>query len=210
MKTHTQPSVDAACSARFVAFFVVVTSLILTASTPIGTQKIDPKNFGILDISLSSSSIDDVKRILGPAPERSSTDGQNTVMCYASQGNDKTILEVEIWTGPIEFRLFLGSPQQRKRCASSSKISYSLSTASGLKLGMSQRRVILILGRPSKRHGNHFVYESPHLRPLTPEEQKRAKETYPAPKTVEVYEKLDVEFRRSAVVRIDAVRSESW
>jgi hypothetical protein len=210
MKTHTQPSVNAAWSARFVAYFVVVTSLMVTASAPSGTKNIDPKNFEILGISLGSSSIEDVKRILGPAPERPSTDGQNTVMCYASPGNDRTILEFEIWTDPIEFRLFQGSSPEVERCASSSNISHSLSTTRGLKLGMIQRQVITLLGRPPKRHRNHFLYESSHLRPLTPEERKRAKETYPAPKTVEVYEKIDVEFRRSAVVRIDTVRSESW
>ena len=209
MKTQTRLPANSSWFAG-IGVFVVVTSLIVTASTPTGTKKIDPKNFEILGISLGSSSIEDVKRILGPAPERPSTDGQNTVVCYASPGNDKAILEFEIWTDPIEFRLFQGSTQEAERCASSPNISHSLSTTRGLKLGMSQRRVITILGRPPKSHGNHFLYESSHLRPLTREERKRAKETYPAPKTVEVYEKIDIEFSKSAVVRIDAVRSESW
>jgi len=116
MKTHAQPSANAAWSAGFVAFFVVVTSLMVTASALSGTKKIDPKNFKILGISLGSSSIEDVKRILGPAPEWPSTDGQNTVMCYASPGNDRTILEFEIWTDPIEFRLFQGSTQEATVC----------------------------------------------------------------------------------------------
>src|SRR5947208_1447470 len=120
MKTHTEPSANGAWLVGLVAISVVVTSLIATASAPGGTKKIDPKNFEILGIRLGSSSIEDVKRILGPAPERPSTDPENTVMCYASPGNDRTILEFEIWTDPIEFRLFHGSTQELERCASSS------------------------------------------------------------------------------------------
>jgi len=51
-----------------------VTSLSVTASAPGKAGKIDPKNFEILGISLGRSTIEDVKRILGPAPERTSTD----------------------------------------------------------------------------------------------------------------------------------------
>jgi hypothetical protein len=209
MKTHTKSSVNPARFAGTGVFFVVLTSLIVTASARGGAEKIDAKNFEILGISLASSTIEEVKHILGPASERTSTNPGNTVMCYAAPGNGRTILEFENWTDPTEFRLFHGSTEEVALCALSPKISDSLSTASGLKLGMSQRQVVTILGRPPKRHGNRVLYESPRLRPLTFEERKRANETYPVPKTVEVYEKIDIDFRRSAVVRIDAVRSES-
>jgi len=42
------------------------------------------------------------------------------------------------------------------------------------------------------------------------EERKRARESNPVPKTVEVYEKIAIQLSKSTVIRIDAVHSESW
>jgi hypothetical protein len=210
MKTHIQSSASSIRFAGLVAFFVAASSFIVTASTLGRVAKIDPKNFEILGIRLGSSTIGDLKHILGSAPERQSIDSANTVMCYASLGSDRTVLEFENWTDPIEFRFFHGSLHEVARCATSPKISDSLSTASGLKLGMTQQQVVMILGQPHRMYGNHYSYESSFLRPLTPEERKRAKATHPVPKTMEVYEKIDLQFNGSKVIRIDAVYSETW
>lgn len=75
---------------------------------------------------------------------------------------------------------------------------------------MSRREVISVLGPPPKVGSNQFVYESPYIRSRLPKERKRASETHPKPKSVEVYDKIDIQFASSKVIRIDVVHSESW
>ncbi len=54
---------------------------------------------------------------------------------------------------------------------------------------------------------DHCTYESSHDRPLTPEEIKRYKDAFYAPPAqISVYEKIDLRFSQSALVRIEVIR----
>ena len=171
----------------------------------------DPRNFEVLGIRLGTSTVGDIKQILGPAPENRSQDPENSIICYASRESDRTILEFENWTDPMEFRLFRGSPEEVKRCALSDHVSASVSTASGLRLALSRSQVLALLGQPTKVQGSHLLYEFSDLRPLNKNEQERASKVHPSPTSVEVYEKIDLQFTAaSAVTKIDIIYSESW
>ncbi len=210
MNNHTRLSTYLHPRRAAVVVASVLASVIFVASAPHRVRTIDLSNFQILGITLGDSSIEDIKRKIGPASEMPAKDPENSVMCYVSPGNHPTTLEFENWTEPIEFRLFQTSEQRATQCTVSRKVSKSLSTGSGLRLGMDRRRVVQILGRPYRIKGTHFVYESTYTRSLKPEEQKRATKVTPLPKTMEVYERIDLQFDGSSVIRIDAVRSEAW
>lgn len=172
--------------------------------------KIDPGNFEIAGIRLGTSTIQDLERILGPARATKAKDPENSLMCYASSEPDRTVLQFENWTDPIEFRLFKGSTELLKGCLRTEQVSSSIATASGLRLGLVGDQVLALLGQPTKVHSSHWLYESSTVRPLTPEEKTRASKLKSPPTSVEVYEKVDLEFTNSKVTRIDVVRSESW
>jgi hypothetical protein len=48
------------------------------------------------------------------------------------------------------------------------------------------------------------------VRPLTTDEKARAAKLKSSPSSVEVYEQINLEFANSALIKIDAIRSESW
>src|SRR5215471_18793430 len=120
-------------------------------------------------------------------------------MCYVSNGPDRTVLQFENWTDPIEFRLFKGSTELVKECLSTDRVSASISTASGLKLGMGRDRITALLGQPQKVETGHWSYESSTVRSLTVDEKTRASKLKSPPSSVEVFEKIDLEFADSVV-----------
>jgi hypothetical protein len=172
--------------------------------------KIDASNFEILGIRLGTSTIEDLTQTLGQAPAMKAKDPENSLVCYASSGPDRTVLEFENWTDPIEFRLFKGSPELVKECLPTDGVSASISTTSGLRLGLTRDQVVAILGQPQKIRAGHWSYESSTVRALMTDEKARASKLKSPPSSVEVYEKIDFEFTNSVVTKIDIVRSESW
>jgi hypothetical protein len=172
--------------------------------------KLDPGNFEILGIRLGTSTIEDLKQSLGQAPVTKANDPENSLMCYASPGPDRTVLEFENWTDPIEFRLFKGSAELVKGCLPTDRVSASISTTSGLRLGLGRDQVVAILGQPKKIQAGRWSYESSMVRPLTTDEKARAAKLKSSPSSVEVYEQINLEFANSALIKIDAIRSESW
>jgi len=158
---------------------VVRLALIALASCIVGVAyahqepKIDPGNFEILGLRLGTSTIGDLKQILGPATPTKAKDPENSLMCYASPGPDRTVLQFENWTDPIEFRLFKGSAELVKECLPTDRVSASISTASGLRLGLGRDQVVALLGQPPKVKVGHWSYESSTVRPLTADEKAR-------------------------------------
>jgi hypothetical protein len=200
--------------ARMILSVAGLVSIIFSAATRAAPEgpKLDSKNFEVLGIRLGGSEIGDVERILGPAPVRQAIHIEEASRCYASRANDWTILEFDNWlTNVVEFRIYQGSPQSINQCAKSSLVSNSLSTASGLKLGMSRREVVALLGPPSKMEGDDLIYESSSDRPPTPEEVKRFNDGFSTPPSlINIYERIDLEIRRSKLVRVDVARGEDW
>ncbi len=190
---------------------VSILFFVLTGALAEG-QKLDPKNFEVLGIRLGSSEVADVERILGTAPVKQARHIEEASRCYASPENGGTILEFDNWlTGVVEFRFYQGSTQSISRCAQSRLVSSSLSTASGLKLGMGRSEVVALLGPPTKMQEDRLTYESSYDRPPTPEEVTRFIDGFSTPPAlISVYEKIDLRFRRSKLVRVDVVRDRYW
>ncbi len=176
------------------------------------TRRISPGNFEILGITLGQTDEADLARILGPAQAVQTKDPEEAVRCYVSSGADKTVLEVQDWVGTVvEFRLFQDPARTLGNCAATPRVSNLVATGSGLKLGMSRGEVIRLIGKPTKDRKEVYIYESSFERPLTVEEEQRAKRSYHKPPClVEVYEKIELRFQGPNVVFVDAVRSETW
>ena len=177
-----------------------------------GITRFDSGSFRILDLTLGKSEVADLVRTLGPSPEVQATEPEETLRCYVSTGPDKTVLEVGDWFDTlVEFRLFSGRAATAGRCAPTNRVSASLSTGNSLKLGMNRNEVLALLGRPTKIQGQSYVYESAYDRPLTAEEERRAKSSYHTPPdAMQVYERIELKFTGPRVTLVDIVRNETW
>jgi hypothetical protein len=200
------------CSVVLFLGAVASAGLLAEVDSPPGATKLAAETFQVLGITLGTSEVSDLDRVLGRAPFRASADNEGTVSCYCSPGNGRTVLEFRTWAGSIvEFRFFQGSAQTVNRCANSRLVSSSLATASGLRLGMSRRQIMALLGTPTKMREDRFIYESTYDRPPTPEEVKHFNDAfYTPPALINVHERVDVRFRGRKAVRVEVLRAEDW
>lgn len=175
-------------------------------------KMLNPKNFEVLGVSLSESTVADVVRILGTAPSKQGPNAEISISCYTSQGSDMTVLEFEYWFETmVEFRLFLGTPQSASDCSKSKLVSANLATGSGLRLGMSKDEVIALLGSPSIKKSNRLTYDFSYDRPPTSEEIKLFKhQNATPPVSINVYGRIALQFRDGKLVSIDVLRGEDY
>jgi hypothetical protein len=200
------------CSAVLFLGAVASAGLLAEVDSPAEATKLAAGTFQVLGITLGTSEVSDLDRVLGRAPFRATADNEGTISCYRSPGNARTVLEFFAWGGTIvEFHFFQGSPQTVNRCANSRLVSSSLATASGLRLGMSRRQIMALLGAPTRTREDRFIYESTYDRPPTPEEVKHFNDAfYAPPASVNVYERVAVRFRGGKAVRVEVLRAEDW
>jgi hypothetical protein len=180
--------------------------------SPAEARKLAAESFQVLGITLGTSEVTDLERVLGPGTSRETPEHEGLVTCYCSPGSDRTVLEFDSWVGTIvEFRFFQGSPQMVSRCAKSRFVSNSLATASGLRLGMSRSQIMALLGTPTEVREDRFIYDSTYDRPPTPEEVKHFNDAFYAPPAlINVHERVDIGFRGGRVVRVDVLRAKGW
>lgn len=186
----------------------LVCALPFARGAPAEASGLAAQSFEVLGVTPGISTVADVERTLGPGHFRRSSNVEEGIRCYSSAGTDRTVLEFDNWLeGVVEFRFFRGSAATANRCAKSRLISNSLSTANGLRLGMTVEAVIALLGAPTSSNANRLTYKSSYDRPPTPEELAQFKGTpYNPPASINVYEKIDLRLRRGTVVRVDVMR----
>jgi hypothetical protein len=128
-------------------------------------QKREPaaSNFRILTISLGEDMFKQAAAKLGAAGkiQRGDAASGREQACYVSPGNSKLVhLIFEQGEVNYSFYLFADEPdwQGSEKCLPSQLISRGLSTASGLHLGQTPSEVRAVLGKPSVRRKNQFIY----------------------------------------------------
>jgi len=191
---------------------IALIAVIVGVGAQQGIRRFDSGSFCILDLTLGKSEVADLTRTLGtPLGVQATETAEGTIRCYASTRADKTVLEFEDWFGTlVEFRFYSSTAGTARRCARTNLVS-AVSTGNGLKLGMDRNEVLALLGRPTRIHGQSYVYESAYNRPLTAEEERLAKSSYHTPpQAMEVYEKIELKFNGSRVTLVDVVRNETW
>ncbi len=175
-------------------------------------RRLPPQSFEVLGVKAGSSKVVDVESILGAAPVRQATHVEEAARCYASPGHDRTVIEFDSWLESVAaFEFFKGSPRTVSSCAKSKLVSSSLSTANGLRLGMTHKEVVTVLGPPTKGQGGHLTYESSYDRPPTPDEVKQFRDaSRNPPASINVYERIHLRLRGGKVVRVGVARGRDW
>ncbi len=154
------------------------------ATTNTQDREVSSSNFEILGIHLSEGMFTQAARKLGPAAiiERGDASTGRQQACYVSaQDGPKVRLIFEQGEVDYTYYLFVDGPewQGSEHCLSTSLISRSLATASGVRLGETPAQVIAILGRPSFRSDNELLYSLNVRKKRTLEELRKLQEENP-------------------------------
>jgi hypothetical protein len=150
------------------------------------SHDIDRKNFEIAGADVGTA-FHILAAKLGKATvvERGDASTGRHQVCYMSGGaKPKTYLIFELGSeegSGSTFYVFTGGADWKgsNLCAKSPKVSQTLSTASGLRLGLSPDQVKSILGPPDTTVGGKLVYSREFNRRATPAEFERQRQEYP-------------------------------
>jgi len=136
-------------------------------------------NLTLLGFTLGRDEVSDLERRLGNAQPSSAPEHDMTQRCYQSKGPDRIVVVFKDWVGTLSgFRVYK-SASDIPLCTKAAFAESDLSTASGLKLGLTRERVIQILGKPTKEVRGHLVYRDESEKPLTDEDVARFKRRHP-------------------------------
>jgi hypothetical protein len=123
-----------------------------------------PGNFQIASVLLRTAEFDNIAAKLGKAriADRSAGSYARHHACYTPEkGPPKVHLIFEFGEDMSNFYLFSDMLDWKgsELCVKSAKVSASLATPSGLKLGLSPTEVEKILGKPDRRTADRFIYD---------------------------------------------------
>ena len=131
----------------------------------------------LLDIELDKNSFEDVIAVLGKSSIYQYEDAN--AICYRSSSADPTVVQFEAgsagaWKYPTVFTVSVGPIKgvPPRTCSRSRRVSRDVATASGLRLGLTEKEIEDILGKPTERHSSSLVYTSLGHRKMTDEEQQ--------------------------------------
>jgi hypothetical protein len=135
-------------------------------------------------VSLESDDPKAVEKKLGrvKSVERGDASSGREQLCYvSSKGAEKLYLIFEYGEVNATFYLFAGgrSWHGNEYCAASGKVSKTLSTPSGLRLGRTRKQVEAVLGEPDLIADNRFIYSRETERKTTADEFERLRRDYP-------------------------------
>jgi hypothetical protein len=174
---------------------------------------ISPDNLTLLDFTLGRNEIGDVEHRFGNAPVSPAPDRDMTQRCYESKGPDRMIVVFKDWVGTLSGFKVYKSTRDNPLCTKVSFAESDLSTASGLKLGLSRERVIQILGQPTKEEGARLVYRDESEKPLTDEDVAEFKRSHPAERVSDLkiwnFTEINLFFRNSKLSSIEVTHTET-
>jgi len=129
------------------------------------------------DIELDKNSFEDVIAVLGKSSIYQYEDAN--AICYRSSSADPTVVQFEAgsagaWKYLTVFTVSVGPIKgvPPRTCSRSRRVSRDVATASGLRLGLTEKEIEDILGKPTERHSSSLVYTSLGHRKMTDEEQQ--------------------------------------
>ncbi len=151
---------------------------------PTQEREVSGSNFKIVGIALEENFFELAAKKLGRTTvvERGDAAGGREQACYVSLGAGKKIYLI-FERGEVNYSFYLfsgGKPWNgRELCAASEQVGLQTSTVSGLRLGLTQKQVIAILGRPSLQRKDRLVYSLHATKKLTEEELKLVRKNHP-------------------------------
>jgi hypothetical protein len=148
-----------------------------------GKDELPKSNFTVAGVALGDGGFEAITAKLGSATVVERGDGASgrSQICYASAKDSSVFLAFEFGEDESLFYLFRGAHpwSGRKYCAPSKLVSNELSTASGLKLGLTRKEVEAILGQPDASTENELVYSRGFEKRSTPKEFETFRKEYP-------------------------------
>ena len=151
---------------------------------PTQEREVPGSNFKIAGIALEENFFELAAKKLGRTTvvERGDAAGGREQACYVSLGAGKKIYLI-FERGEVDYSFYLfssGKPWDgRELCVASERVSLQTSTVSGLRLGLTQKQVIAILGKPSLQRKDQLVYSLHATKKLTEEELKLVRKNHP-------------------------------
>jgi len=137
-------------------------------------HELQPSNFSLAGITLGQGGVEAITARLGQAPEieRGDASTGRSQLCFASAANSTVHVVFEFGEDESIFYLFSGGAPWKgsKYCIQSKRVSDSLSTRSGLRLGLTRPEVEAILGHPDATTVDDFVYSRQFDKKSTPSE----------------------------------------
>ncbi len=156
-------------------------------------RELPATNFRLLGIEVGDKMFAEAEAKLGKATHvvRGDAGTAREQVCYVSAGDgEKLYLVFE--QGEVEsgFYLFNRGPDWSgsDQCAPSKLITKSISSSSGLRLGLTPEQVVAILGRPSKHRSGEWVYSLHAAKKTSAEDLKKARQNNPGMSEKEIQE----------------------
>jgi hypothetical protein len=160
-------------------------------------KEMEASNFEVLGLRSGAEGFGHVTAKLGKAVivERGDASTGRQQACYvSSRGRPDTHLIFEFGEDTSIIYLFADGPDWKgsRYCVRSSKVSSSLGTASGLRLGLTPNAVEAILGHPDAVMGETVVYFRQFQKKTTPKEFDEFRREYPeALSDAQAHQKFD-------------------
>ncbi len=148
-------------------------------------KDLDSANFQILGVVLGNQ-FDQIAANLGRARsvQRGNASTGRQQICYVSADAQETIhLIFELGEVELAFYLFAGGADWNgsNLCRTSQKVSTTIATKAGLKLGLTRPQIEAILGEPDFASDDRLVYYREVERKTTPKEFARMRKNYSQP-----------------------------
>lgn len=175
-------------------------------------------NFEVVGIRIGDvvdgKEIDDVKRVLGPAAVKVAKNGVESSFCYSPAAADGTVLEFRSYYQQITgFLIYRPSASPPHGCSKSTMVTPWISTASGLKLGMTRNDAIRTIGTPTSKSDRLVIFKSSYKRAATPDEIKRTArpdQSSPPSPDINFYEEIKLRLMHGKVVEVQVSRTFQW
>jgi hypothetical protein len=146
-------------------------------------HELQSSNFSLAGVTLGHGGFEAIKARLGRAPEieRGDASTGRDQVCYASAANSAVRVVFEFGEDESIFYIFAGGAPWTgsKYCVPSKRVSDRLSTASGIRLGLTRSEVEAILGPPDTTTSDEFVYSREFNKKSTPTEFETFRKDYP-------------------------------
>jgi len=152
---------------------------------PVLHREISDKNYQIAGINLHDMELTTVYEKIGEAHsvQRGDASTWREQACYISRSSERRPVYLVFEHGEVNTSFYLfneATPWNgSSSCTQTEKVSVATATASGLRLGMTPKQVIGVLGQPSVRKQNELVYAVEVKKKTPPDALARARQQHP-------------------------------
>jgi len=180
----------------------------------------DDSHLTVLGFTIGKNSLREIQASLGPAKIIQESEHAPSQICYQSaQKTDGTILIFEAgplgaWQTLTSFVIqSTSSSIESNRCHQTDLVSQKIHTKSGIKLGLTQKQLRVILGVPTKVIKNNWFYLYQSQRKMTQEEIERLASKWPIARQQPYFDVncfIQITYSNSKLTKIMIGKAESF